>query len=162
MIESSRCKMHILKKSDYDKIKELFINEKVRKFLGGIVNTENFDRSFHNMITCSNDSFYWIVRLKHTNEVIGLVSLDKHHDGFNTELSYQFMPKYWGYGYAEEIIRKIIDYAFYELDLNKIVAETQSANTASCNLLKKVGMNLEQILSRFGAEQYIFGINKPI
>ncbi|MBY6981398.1 GNAT family N-acetyltransferase, partial [Clostridium botulinum] len=119
-----------------------------------------FNSSFNDMLTCDDNSFYWVVRLKDNNEVIGLASLDKHHDGLSTEVSYQFMPQYWGYGYAEEVVRRIIDYAFDELIIKKIVAETQSANKASYKLLKKVGMSLEQIVSRFGTEQYIFSISK--
>lgn len=160
MIETNRCKIDILQDSDYEKVRELFANEKVRKFLGGIVSSESFNNSFDNMLTCNENSYYWVVRLKYNNETIGLVSLDKHHDGFSTEASYQFMPQYWGYGYAEEVITRIIDYAFNELMIKKIVAETQSANKASCKLLRKIGMSLEQVVSRFGAEQYIFSISK--
>ena len=160
MIETNRCKIDILQDSDYEKVRELFTNEKVRKFLGGTVSTESFNSSFDNMLTCNENSYYWVVRLKYNNEVIGLVSLDKHHDGFSTEVSYQFMPKHWGYGYAEEVIRRIIDYAFNELIIKKIVAETQFVNKASCKLLQKIGMSLEQTVSRFGAEQYIFSISK--
>jgi len=40
------------------------------------------------------------------------------------------------------------------------VAETQSANKASCKLLEKLGMNLKQIVQRFGAEQSIYCIEK--
>ena len=64
-----------------------------------------------------------------------------------------------GYGYGEEVIKRIINYAFEELKLTRIVAETQSANKASCKLLKKIGMKLEQSVERFGAEQYIFSIS---
>lgn len=160
MIETNRCKIDRLQDSDYEKVRELFTNEKVRKFLGGIVSPASFNSSFYNMLNCNENSYYWVARLKHNNEIIGLVSLDKHHDGFSTEVSYQFMPQYWGYGYAEEVIRRIIDYAFNELMIKKIVAETQSANKASCKLLQKIGMNLEQVVSRFGAEQYIFSISK--
>jgi ribosomal-protein-alanine N-acetyltransferase len=147
---------------DYKKVGELYSNERVRKFLGGIVSDERFHGSFDNMINCNENSFYFVVRLKDNNEFIGLVSLDKHHDGFSTEVSYQFMPQYWGYGYAEEVIKWIINYAFDELAIKKLVAETQSVNKASCKLLQKVGMGLEQIVSRYGAEQYIFGISKDI
>ncbi len=160
MIETSRCYMDNMNYSDYTKLKELYTDERVRKFLGGIVSNERFDASFNNMITCDEASYYWVVRLRDTGEFIGLISLDKHHDGFNTEVSYQFMPQYWGHGYAEEVLKRIINYAFDELMLNKLVAETQSENKSSCKLLQKAGMTLEQVVSRFGAEQFIFGISK--
>jgi ribosomal-protein-alanine N-acetyltransferase len=56
----------------------------------------------------------------------------------------------------------IIPYALNDLSLTKIVAETQTANTASCRLLEKVVMKKEQILFRFGAEQAIYSLQKKI
>lgn len=157
-METSRCRLEILKESDYEKVKELYLNEVVRKYLGGIISNESFNNSFRNMLTCEASAFYWIVRLKDKDEVIGLVSLDKYHDGVSTELSYQFMHQYWGYGYAEEVIRKIIYFTFKELRIDRIIAETQCANKGSCKLLRKVGMKLQNKVSRFGADQNIFSI----
>ncbi|MNN68748.1 hypothetical protein D3C81_1844810 [compost metagenome] len=53
-----------------------------------------------------------------------------------------------------------MDYAFKELKLSKLVAETQKANKASCRLLTKLGMSIEESIYRFGAEQYIFSISR--
>ena len=119
IIETNRCIMDKMNASDYEKIRELYTNVKVREFLGGVVSNEIFRSSFIDILTCEEKCFYWVVRLKTNSEVIGLVSLDNHHDGVNTEMSYQFMPQYWGYGYAEEVTRKIIDYAFNDLIIKK-------------------------------------------
>ena len=160
MIETKRCKIIKLHKSDYKNVRELFFDERVRRFLGGIVSREGFDNMFNSILNSDTNSMYLVIRLKESNEFIGLVSLDKHHDGLDTEVSYQFLPKCWGYGYAEEVVRRIIDYAFDELKLEKLVAETQSANKNSCKLLKKLEMSLEQTIRRFGAEQNIFSITR--
>lgn len=59
----------------------------------------------------------------------------------------------------------IIDYIFRvllfsncskELKLPGLIAETQTANQASCRLLEKVGKKRVKTLSRFGAEQVIY------
>lgn len=126
----------------------------------GIPSIEIFNNNFKNMVFSEDNLIYWVVRLKDNNEFIGLVSLDQHHDDLNTEISYQFRKVWWGHGLSEEVIRMIIDYAFDELKLEKLVAETQSANNRSCNLPLKVGMGLEQIVTRFGAEQNIFSISR--
>ena len=160
MIETNRCKIIKLHKSDYKNVRELYFDERVRRFLGGIVSSERFDNSFNSMLNSDKNSMYLVIRLKDNDEFIGLISLDKHHNGLDTEVSYQFLPKYWGYGYAKEVVRRIIDYAFDELKLEKLVAETQSANKNSCKLLQKVGMSLEQTITRFGAEQNIFSISR--
>jgi ribosomal-protein-alanine N-acetyltransferase len=44
------------------------------------------------------------------------------------------MDDRWGAGYEAEVIRVIINYALNELNLSKVVAETQTANTSSCRL----------------------------
>ncbi len=101
---------------------------------------------------------YWVVRQKQTGEFLGLVSLDLYHDGISTELSYQFLPECWGQGYTAEIAQYIIDYAFREVKLPRLVSETQTANMSSRKLLEKVGMRLEGTVKRFGAEQSIYVI----
>src|SRR5699024_11286264 len=60
-----------------------------------------------------------------------------------------------------EVVGHIIDYSLSELALSKIVAETQTANTASCKLLEKLGMTLERIVYRFNAEQAIYSAENP-
>ena len=158
MYETKRCKLSKIQKSDYEDVKKLYTDERVRQFLGGIVEEDIYRTKFTNMCKGNNNSLYWVVRQKYDNQFIGLVSLDLYHDGINTEISYQLLPKWWGYGYATEIVQKVISYAFRELGLIKIVAETQLANKSSCKLLNKIGMNLEGTVERFGAEQLIFSI----
>lgn len=159
MIHTNRCRISNIKDNDYEDVRKLYFNKKVREFLGGIVDKEKYDDNFKNMMDANDNSLYWVIRHIDTNEFVGLVSIDKHHDDLNTELSYQFIPEWWGKGYAEEVIKKVINYAFKNLKLKKIIAETQSANIASCKLLKKVGMDIEQSVQRFGCQQYIFSIS---
>lgn len=108
------------------------------------------------MINSQKSSSYWGVFLKESAEFIGLVFLDTYHDGVKTEVGYQFLPEFWGLGYAREVVTSVINYGFSELDLDEIVAETQTRNTASCSLLHKVGMTRVGQLERFGEEQSTF------
>ncbi len=158
MIETNRCILSKIQKTDYEDLKTLYTDERVRQFLGGIIEENIYTIKFNNMCDESNDYLYWVIRHKEGNQFVGLVSLDLHHDGITTEISYQLLPKWWGYGYATEIVQHVISYAFKKLGLIKIVAETQSANKASCRLLKRIGMDLEETVERFGAEQSIFSI----
>jgi [ribosomal protein S5]-alanine N-acetyltransferase len=130
-MNTCRCTIDNVKECDYEEIKNLYINEKVRKFLGGPVTSKIYDICFDEIINNTDNSFYWTVRKQDTNEFIALVSLDSHHDWFGKEISYQFMPKFWGDGYAEEVVGAVIDYSFKNLNIDKIVAETQAANIRS-------------------------------
>lgn len=158
MFETKRCFLNTFQNSDYIDVKKLYVNQEVRKYLGGIRQENAIVLILDEMLKLSTDSFYWVVREKHTNDFIGLVSLDPHHDGIHLEISYQFLPNWWGKGYATEVVQLIINYALTELNLSKVIAETQIANTSSCRLLERLGMELECTISRFGAEQAIYSI----
>lgn len=158
MLETKRCKLFKIQEADYEDIMELYIDERVRQFLGGIIEEHTYKIKFDNMIDAEKQDLYLVVRYKDDNQFIGLVSLDRHHDGISTEISYQLLPKWWGNGYATEIAQEVIDFAFEELRLTKVVAETQTANKSSIKLLKRFGMSLEKTVQRFGEEQSIFSI----
>jgi RimJ/RimL family protein N-acetyltransferase len=49
----------------------------------------------------------------------------------------------WGKGYGEEAVRCLLDYIFGELNLHRVVAECDVENTASANLLKRLGFRCE-------------------
>lgn len=155
---TNRCTVQNLKQDDYDDVKLLYFDNKVREFLGGVISDERYNSSFKEMINNKEDSLYWVVRLKNTNDFIGLVSIDTHHDGVYKELSYQFLPNYWGQGYALEVIRKILNFISSELNVKNVVSETQVENKASCRLLNNLGMKVVDKVYRFNAEQYIFSL----
>ncbi|RPF55482.1 GNAT family N-acetyltransferase [Aquisalibacillus elongatus] len=158
MFETERCFVNTFQKSDYDDVKKLFVNQEVRKFLGGIRQENSIKVELDEMHNSSVDSFYWVVREKQEENFIGLVSLDPYHDDIHLEISYQFLPYWWGNGYATEVVQMIISFALNELNLSKVVAETQTANKPSCKLLERVGMKPERTIMRFGAEQAIYSI----
>ena len=157
MFATERCFINALQKTDFTDVKRLFVNTEVRKFLGGIRDEESIQVLLEGAL---NHPFCWVVREKHTRAFIGLVSFDLHHDGIYQEISYQLLPNWWRKGYGTEIVRIMINYALNELNLMKVVAETQTANQASCKLLERVGMELERTMIRFGAEQAFYSIKK--
>jgi len=150
-----------IRETDFNDVRNLYMNPGVRKYLGGIRGEDSIKSAMGKMLNPSQNSFYWIVRERRAGCFIGLVSLDPHHEGDYQEISYQFMPDYWGQGYATEVVGHIINYSLSELALSKVVAETQTANTASCKLLEKLGMTLERTVYRFNAEQAKYSAEYP-
>lgn len=157
-METKRCIIQVLKQDDYEDVKKVYFYSRVRQFLGGVVSIERYNASFNEMIKATDESFYLVVRLKNTNDFIGLISIDEHHDGVYKELSYQFVPDFWGNGYALETTKEVINFVSKELNLKGIVSETQVANKASCRLLNKLGMKITDKVYRFNEEQYIFSL----
>jgi RimJ/RimL family protein N-acetyltransferase len=147
--------------TDYDDVMSLYQNEHVRRFLGGTLTDVQFRPRFEKLCNqASEDEYYWVIRHSYDQAFMGLISIDPHHDGDAFELSYQLLPQWWGSGYAEEVSRQILHYAFTELGLPKIVAETQAANSASRRLLEKLGMKIISTVERFGEQQYIYSISR--
>src|SRR5439155_21972537 len=59
-------------------------------------------------------------------------------------LYYALSPSYQRQGYATEATRALIDYAFTQLSLKRIVATTTYGNVASMGVMRKVGMRIEK------------------
>ena len=156
MIETSRCELTTLQNCDLDLIVKLYTNAEVRRFLGGVINRHSVDLRFLQMLESGIETQYWVIRVKNNNSSIGIVSLGKHHNSIDTELSYQLMPEWWGKGYGTEVTKAVVTYGLTVLDLPRVIAETQINNVASCRLLERIGMRLEQTVERFGAKQGIF------
>jgi len=59
-------------------------------------------------------------------------------------LYYALSPAHHRRGYATEAVRAMIDYAFRQLRLRRIVATTTYNNEASMGVMRKVGMRVER------------------
>ncbi|TFE00544.1 GNAT family N-acetyltransferase [Jeotgalibacillus salarius] len=145
---------------DSEEIKALSTDPTVRKYLGGVRSEGTIPFILKEMLRSDDTSIYLTIRNRETHEFIGLVSLDPHHEGEDIEISYQLLPQWWRKGFGSEAVIEVLKYAFNELMLVKVVAETQSANHSSCRLLEKVGMTLGKKVIRFGEEQSIYFIHR--
>lgn len=111
--------------ADYEDLLGLYTNKSVRKHLGGTVTKAEFDERFEDFFSAKSPKCYWVVREKDTNKFIGLISISKHHDKEHFEISYELNPDFWGKGFGTEALQKGVDYAFNELKLKELYAETQ-------------------------------------
>jgi ribosomal-protein-alanine N-acetyltransferase len=57
------------------------------------------------------------------------------------EIGYSIVPEYRNQGYATEMVKALIRWAFQEPDIKIITAETLKDNIASIKVLTKAGMN---------------------
>ncbi|WP_456275220.1 GNAT family N-acetyltransferase [Bacillus sp. AK128] len=159
MLQTTRCILVKPQQADVESVINLQENPEVRKYLGGPLKREEIIKRYEKLMAASKDEVYLIIKEKESFEFIGLLSLDTHHDGKSKELSYQLLPKWWGSGYGSETIKRVMTYAYNELKITRLVAETQSANIASCRLLEGLGMTIKEKIERFGAEQIIYEIS---
>lgn len=80
---------------------------------------------------------------KDTDKVIGYILFNEVDDDVY-EIGWIYNRSFWRRGYAYESCKAVIDYAFDNMNTQKIFAETVD-KTKSVNLMKKLGMKLEGI-----------------
>lgn len=101
--------------------------------------------------------------LKGSKKVIGYI-LFKPWEESVYEMGWIFNKNHWRQGYAYEACSQLITYAFREMNVHKVVAETIDCRK-SVPLMEKLGMKLEDIQKNQAkdnlgnwADLYLYGI----
>lgn len=152
-IETKHLKLRCPTKDDTAILSNLWRNENVREFLGGIV-SENIVREKIDALHHHWNQYYfgqWVVCKKDNKQILGICGL--HHSDEGIEISYMFFPEYWGKGFAKEAALATINYGFNIVKLDRIIAITQEANYRSRRLLENMGMKHINTFLRFNAIQ---------
>jgi RimJ/RimL family protein N-acetyltransferase len=155
VIETGRCVLRPAGSADQDELIALYGNERVRQFLGGVVNSVDAVDRVKRMLE-DPTATSWIIRRREDGAFVGMVVIDEHHEGREREIWFQLVPTFWRKGLAKEAVGAVIDHEAKALKLTCLVAETQSANARSRRLLERLGMEPVRTLMRFGEEQVIY------
>lgn len=90
------------------------------------------------------------LREKASNAFIGEAGIiDANPHANRCTIGYNLLPSFWNNGYATEIAKGIITYAFNILKYERIEALALQCNSASCKVLEKSGFILEGILRNY-------------
>lgn len=82
--------------------------------------------------------------LKESREVVGGGSMTYREEFEAYELGYNLKRKHWGYGYATEASKAMINWAYETLDAHDFFARHANENYASGNVIKKCGFQFVQ------------------
>ncbi|MEK5175336.1 GNAT family N-acetyltransferase [Heyndrickxia sp. FSL W8-0496] len=84
----------------------------------------------------------WLVINKENNTIIGDIGFKGKPNSENTvEVGYGIIPSAQNKGYATEAVKEIINWAFTNDDVDKVVAECLHNNIPSIKVLEKLNMN---------------------
>ncbi len=73
-------------------------------------------------------------------------------EGSEAEMGYWIGEPFWGSGYCTEATERILEFAFTELKLSRVIAEHLATNPASGRVMQKAGM--VHVTSRRGPNRY--------
>ena len=140
MIESERLILRKPKRDDYYFFHRLSRDEDVMKFIGPIMDRKESKAYFEQAMKLSDDSFgYRIAVDKITAEFVGWFVLKNLDQTSEIELGYRLMKKYWNLGLATEGCTSMINFAFRDLKLERLVAVVPPEHTDSQSVLDKLG-----------------------
>jgi [ribosomal protein S5]-alanine N-acetyltransferase len=78
--------------------------------------------------------------------------------GPDVELGYTLARRAWGRGYATELGRALVEYAFTVLRVPRVVAQVEPANAASRHVLAKLGMSEREMRTAYGRRHLLYTV----
>jgi [ribosomal protein S5]-alanine N-acetyltransferase len=141
-------KMH---ESDASDLFEIWSDPHVTKYM----NINNFTKveqardmiNFLNKLASEKKAIRFAIIELETNEIIG--SCGYNMLGFEhsrVEIGYELSKAAWGRGYASEAISSLLNYAFLDLDMNRVEAKVEPLNTNSIKTLHRLNFTFEGTL----------------
>ncbi|NOU86203.1 GNAT family N-acetyltransferase [Paenibacillus sp. LMG 31460] len=85
---------------------------------------------------------------KEDESLIGCMSLGVAKNHKRAELAYWVGQPYWGQGFAIEAAKRIVQFGFEVLELNRIFAAAMTKNLGSYRVMSKIGMKDEGIFKQ--------------
>lgn len=154
---SRRLRLAPFEKADIDLSVDMFTDPQVLKHAGGPMSESAIHRSLSSWEKRGGEGQIgiWTVSKRDSGEKIGSVALlpmpvdekDTNYDlvvpGWvpdgEVEIGYYLRRSAWGFGYATEASRRLLEFVFSETSLTEVVATFAEANFASRKVLQKAG-----------------------
>ncbi len=162
IIETERLIMRPYTEDDIEAAYQVNLDAEVSKYTadGGVKTREEIHDIIKNT-TLADYEKYGFGRLaviyKPENKYIGFSGLKYLPEFDAVDIGYRFARPYWGMGIATESARPFIPFGFETLNLKEIVGFVMAENTASSNVLKKIGFHFEGMVDYDGemVEKYV-------
>ncbi len=148
-IETDRLIMRILTGDDIPFIFQIFSLEETNRYVSNPpVKNMNEAREIYEKYCKPKPHLFRIgMVLKESGNLIGtlgLYSIDMEKR--SATLGFDLLPDYWGHGYMTEACFALLDYAFEEMELNRIQASAEPENIRSVRVMERLGFTREGIL----------------
>jgi ribosomal-protein-alanine N-acetyltransferase len=144
MLESARLFIRPFQATDAGLLHLLNSDPEVMRFTGEepSLNLAESYRTIHHMLIPQFDQFKMgrFALFLPDQKFIGWCGLKKDISTGEVDLGYRLMKKFWGLGYATEASKRILEYGFFDLKLERVIARVLPLNTPSLKVLHKLGM----------------------
>ncbi len=132
--------------SDLPEFAKLNADKEVMQYFPATL-TEQQTSDFINRLQTHYEKYghtYFAVELLETEEFIGFIGLvyQEYASDFTpaTDIGWRLKKTAWGKGFATEGAKRCLEFAFNDLNLDKVIATCTKNNTPSENVMIKTGM----------------------
>lgn len=133
-LETKRLILRNLKKSDYKDMFEYAKKDNIGPNAGWSPHKDKkTTKTILKQMILSDDVL--AICIKPSNKMVGTIGLHKRNNGY--EIGYVLDDIYWGNGYMTEAVKRMIDYAFNELEINRLYCNHYDFNLRSKRVIEK-------------------------
>lgn len=153
-LKTERLVLRRLMLNDYRDMYEYSCRPEVTKYLLWHEH-ENPDQTYGHLDAINQcykrgEYYDWAVTLADGGKMIGTCGFTSFDfENGRAEVGYVFNPKYWGMGIATEAVSAVVEFAFKELEANRVEAKFIEGNAASLRVSEKCGMTFEGYLRQY-------------
>ncbi len=149
LLTARTCLRRMMKSDSYDMYEYAKRDEVTRYLLWDPHPNENYTHRYLSYLQSryrAGDFYDWAVVMRDTYKMIGTCGFTRFSIESNSaEVGYVLNPDFWGMGIAPEVVSKVLEFGFNELDLNRIEARYMVGNDRSRRVMEKVGMTFEGV-----------------
>jgi len=145
--ETERLILRTWRDSDRDAYLATCNTPAVTAHLDGPSTVEDIDAAFGRIAKCQAEHgfSFWAIERKADGALLGYCGLRICDDlqrpvNGDVEIGWRLRQDAWGQGYAGEAAREALDWAWYNLTVDRVVSFTVPANEPSWRLMERVGM----------------------
>lgn len=147
-LETERLQLREFVKGDAEELFKIRSDERVMKYLDRDTHKSvaESELMIEQMIEIYNNKsgINWIISKKDSLSVIGYIGYWRLiRENLRAEVGYAMKPEYWGNGYMQEALNKVIEFGFKEFCLHSIEGNVNPNNLGSIKLLEKFGFKRE-------------------
>lgn len=146
-LETDRLVLRRTVKSDIDEFFFIQLNPNIRRYLGTNRLGDDLEknRKYFNEEKYNELNYYrWTIVRKEDNKILGCIYLNIHDEKARTAgIDYWIREDAWGNGYTTEASRKILNFAFDTLNINRIESCGEKDNPGTYKVMEKIGLKYE-------------------
>ena len=162
-IETSRLRLRPLRPDDLQDLHDVVFSDPAVTWDGSVGTLEETRSSLDAKIRHFEEHGFGMMAVvdRRDEALIGFAGLQRLEGGPEVEIGYYLGRRAWGRGLATELAHALVERAFNELELPRLVAVVRPENEASKRVLAKAGLHPEGLEHHYGADVELWSMDAP-